>query len=324
LLAVTPLIISAMATSAFAQEAAAKNPVFADTHNTAVVAAQADTVVYPLKVSVPVDGTYVFTSPAQNALTISLDGTTILTVPRDATATSQPYRVITSLTAGDHLIELEGVDITLEQVALVSMYELGGEPVSIANAAVSLSREEAQALAARVSNGTALPSGERPETMQVAAANVARQPFMIGGSSESKPETSPASAPATVAAAAASTARGATSSGAESSPASMASASGAGSSGGGVFRRSVEGAIQTAKDGTGSGGSSGTPGTPGTPSTPVPPTGTPVVPVVVPSDMARASALTPPTGVTLTQAVQIVGGASDAGVVSRTGQSSVK
>ena len=105
LLTVTPLIMSTMATSALAQEVATANPVVLTASEATVASVESTTVVFPLKVTVPADATYVFTSPANNGLTISLDRVEILSVPGGAATGEEPYRVITSLTAGDHLIE---------------------------------------------------------------------------------------------------------------------------------------------------------------------------------------------------------------------------
>ena len=317
LLAITPLI-TAMATSALAQEAATPTP--ATRVEQINVAVETSSVVIPMKITVGADGTFVFTTPADNSLTLSLDGDVIMTVPAGGEATAAPFRVITSLTAGDHLLEVEGAELQLEQVAMISFYEIGAEPVSVASVAEALTAEQAKALAALTGNGSTGAADEA--TTQLASATApARQPFLIGGGSANKSSPAP---PADASASAAVSAQPSTSGSATATTENVmtptqVAASGGSTGGGGVFRRTVQGAIDTVTGGNGGGtpvaGGGGTPTTPG-----IPPTGTPVPPPVIPADMALVSELTPPTNPTLTQAVQIVGGATDAGIVATTGQ----
>ncbi len=348
LLAVTPLFVSAMATSAIAQEAVMATPVAATAaeaaENLAVAASvesvTTDTVVYPLKVTVAEAGTYVFTSPADNPVKVSLDGEVIMTVPELVAADAEPFRVITSLTAGDHLLEIEGSDLTLAEIALVSMNQIGEEPVSVANVAQALTSEQAEILAAAVSN--LAPSAAGSAAAQTASANgLVREPFMIGGGSADRASDASgnggsgdmmnggldgqmASADQAMTQQG-STATGTTSSGTTSSTDSGTTVSGSGSSSGGSFVSSPSVPAPGTTPGSAATPPAATPApvvpTPVTnpPVTPVTPV-VPIVPIVVPANMARASALTPPTNVTLTQAVEITGGASEAGVVSSSGQ----
>lgn len=327
LLAIGPFLATAMATSAIAQEAVMANPTAAVETKVSVASVQTDTVVIPLKVNIPEDGTYVFTAPANTPITLSLDGSVILSVPEISVEGAEPFRVITSLTAGDHLIELEGADLTVEQVALISMYEMGSEPVSIANSATAISEEEAEVLVASVANSVGSETESTADGTQVASANTARQPFLIGGGSADKVSAAAASTETTsgagtmsaggnaVQVASANTAQpDTTSSGGGSTSTQPAATAG----GGGAVTGSSGGSFPTPAPtpGTPAGGG----GTPTPPAPPVVPPAPPVVPPVIPANMARASALTPPTNVTLTQAVQITGGASEAGVVSNSGQ----
>ncbi len=321
LFAVAPLFLTAMATSAIAQEAAIASPAVIIEANATVASVQTDTAVFPLKVSVPADGTYVFTSPADSPLKLSLDGEVILTVPDLVAENAQPFRAITTLTAGDHLIQLEGVGLTVEQIALISMYELGSQPMSLANTAAALTQDEATALAANTANSAAPTSDLAPMETQMASVATDRQPFLIGGgSSEQATATSAVSG---------STPNDAKSSGAtntrSATPTSMSpSAPSAardrretsGSSGGTPSSRAGGGGGGSPTPPTGGGGGTPPPagGGGGTPPPPPPP------PVEIPADMARTSPLTPPANVTLTQAVQITGGASEANVVANSGQ----
>ena len=105
-LATTPFLISAMATSALAQEVTNATP-SQTVQAVAEVSAPAAEVVIPLKISVPTSGTYVFMSPADNQVTIALDGTIIMDATDSAASTDgAPFKVITSLAAGDHLVEI--------------------------------------------------------------------------------------------------------------------------------------------------------------------------------------------------------------------------
>ena len=322
LLAVAPFFVTAMATSAIAQEAVMANSSSAIVTQVAASPAQADTTIFPMRVSIPAEGTYVFATPATNPVTLSLDGQVILTVPAAAQEGAEAFRVITTLAAGDHLIELAGVGISLEQVALVSMYELGTTPASIANSAEILTEEEATALAgsAIAPFGAIVPAGT-----QVASATP--ETFVIGGSSSTN--TPVGSGTATVMTSGGSMAPtdgrssgsdAVTTSSGTPTPTPTAAPTGSTRSSGATTVERVAPTPVTPTPGT----PAPTPGTPApTPGTPAPtplPPAPPVIPPVIPAEMARASALTPPTGVALTQAIEITGGASEAGVVAMTGQ----
>ncbi|MDP5086683.1 MAG: DUF1800 domain-containing protein [Yoonia sp.] len=325
-----------MATSALAQEAVISNAAVALEDQVIAASVQTETVVFPLQISVTTAGMYVFTSPAHNPVKVTLDGEVIMTAPEVPSDSVEPFKVITMLSAGDHLLELEGVDLTLEQVALVSMHEIGGEPVSVANIAKALTAEEAEVLAASLSNNPAAPANAAMQETQIASLSVQpRQPFVIGGGSADR---GTAVSSGDVGGDTAMT-NGA---GMQMASANPQAARSAGSVSGSVGTSSSGTTEQVASSGGGSvstgGGSVITPGTvpppagtpvAGAPVVPTPtvppstvptPTPTPVVPVVMPADMARASALTPPTNVALTQAVQITGGPSEAGIVSSSGQ----
>ena len=307
LLAAAPFLVTTIATSAIADEAVMANSNAVVVTQVATTSVGTDTIVFPMRISVPADGTYVFTSPASNPVTLSLDGVVILTVPAETAEDTEAFRIIMTLTAGDHLIEVEGSNLSAEQVALVSMYKLGTEPLSIAISAEGLTADEAAILAGSIS----VPlSPMASASTQVASVAPAATPFVIGGNTGAQTDTSTA------------TLGGTTISADGGSPDSAAATSNGApttnESGEPITPRRSSGATTVA---------SATPTqTPRTPTSPgispapaaVPPT--PVVPPVIPDDMARSSPLTPPTGFTLTEAVQITGGASEAGVVAVTGQ----
>ena len=347
LLAATPILATAMATSGLAQEAAMSTNAMPVTQ-ASVSTVQTDAVVYPMRVSVPTAGTYVFTSPADNPVKVSLDGDVIMAMPTTLDPEGDDFRVIMSLAAGEHLLEVEGPEVTLENVILVSMYPLGSEPASIASVAEPLSAEEAETLAAAVRNLAPAGAGAAGAGMRAAAAGLpGRQPFLIGGGSSAR------------AAAVANGDAGGMMGGAGGGTMQMAAANPAmmgmssGSSGGGSVTSSgttssgTTASAATATDGTmtSSGSSSSSGGGGGTttvsagggvttpsPAPVIPPSGTPVVtpapapapaPVVPPvmsADMPRASVLTPPTNVQPTEAVQILAGSTETGVVSDSGQ----
>ncbi|MEO1639568.1 MAG: DUF1800 domain-containing protein [Pseudomonadota bacterium] len=315
-----------MATSALAQEVANANPVTAPAAVTEV-AMQSENLVIPLKVMITTPGTYVIATPASNAVNVTLDGQVVLSSDGSASEDGAPLKVFTTLAAGEHLIEVDGKNLTMDQVAMISLYELGGTPASLANASQVLTTEQAQTLRASV---MMLPGATSTATApaQVAAAAV-RQPFLIGGGSArtgSEAVETVASAATAAPSTSGTTTQSAASTMATTEMAAATTTSSGG--GGGVFRRSVESGVDIIGGGTGGTGDSAGGGTGGTPvSAPgTPPAGTPVVPpapvtpVEMPATMARASTLTPPTDIPLTQAVQIIGGASDAGVVSTSGQ----
>lgn len=314
LLAVAPIFATAMATSAIAQEAVIANPAVIVQANATVASVQNNTVVFPLKVSVPVDGTYVFTSPAGSPLTLSLDGAVILTVPDMVAENAQPFRAITTLTAGDHLIQLEGVGLTVEQIALISMYELGSQPMSLANTAAAATQDEATVLAATAATSVAPASDAAPMETLMASAATNRQPFVIGGGSSEQVTATSTVSGSDAKTSGGSDARSATPSSMTPSPARERRET-SGSSGGTPSSRASGGSV-------GGGTPPTTPTVPvvtPTPAPPVTPT-PPVTPPVIPATMARTSPLTPPANVTLTQAVQITGGASAANVVANSGQ----
>ncbi|MEM8537318.1 MAG: DUF1800 family protein, partial [Pseudomonadota bacterium] len=318
-----------MATSAIAQEISNATPVVSSTPAAETTASEGNVVV-PLKISAAMGGTYVFMSPADNPVTITLDGTVILTGANGAADPSaSPLKVITSLTAGEHLVEISGKDISMEQIALVSFYELGGTAQSIANISQALTAQQAADLSAMVAmQAGSVGASAGVQMASAQAATSGREPFVIGGGSSRSANTSRAepvlaaagtSAPATM-----SETESTSASTTQTMQASTATTSTTSSGGGGIFRRSVQSGIDIIQGDGGSGtpGMPGSPTTPGvTPGTPVtPPAGTPLPPVVLPANMARASELTPPTDVVLNQAVQIVGGATETGVVAETGQ----
>lgn len=306
LLAAASFLATVMATSAIAQEAAMTNSPTAAV--TEVAAASVDTALFLLRVSLPVGGTYVIASSGETPLTLSLDGEVIMSVPAVAEEGAEAFRVITSLVAGDHLIAIEGADLSIEQVELVSLYELGTTPLSIVISADVLSSEEATILAGSIAvpNRMISPSGA-----QIASSGPATLPFVIGESSSNGPTVE------------------------KVAPASTTAARTSGGSVNVTDATTPGGAPATTEDvmpgTTKSTRSSGAttvareitpPTASGAPQAPTPPVvrPTPVVPPVISAEMARSSPLTPPTGVALTQAVQIIGGASEAGVVAASGQ----
>ncbi len=333
LLAVTPLFLTAMASSALAQEAVLSSTV-TNVTPASLSSVESDAVVYPMKVTIDAAGTFVITSPSDNPVQITLDGDVIMTLPDTLEEGGEAFRVITSLAAGEHLLEVEGPDVTLENVILVSMYELGGEPMSIASVAEPLSAEDAEILAAAVSNLAPSNSNTTDMGAQMASLDLAqRQPFMIGGGSADRASgTSGANG-----ANADGTMQGGVGDGtqmASANPQVMGSTSGSSGSSGTTSSGSTDTGGTTAVSSPGTTGSSGgsisvprtvtppagTPVVPVTGTPVVPPTPTPVIPPVLPADMARASALTPPTNIQPTAAVQILSGATETNVVSASGQ----
>ena len=79
LLAITPVLLTAMATSALAQEAVISNAAVALEDQVIAASVQTETVVFPLQISVTTAGMYVFTSPAHNPVKVTLDGEVIMT-----------------------------------------------------------------------------------------------------------------------------------------------------------------------------------------------------------------------------------------------------
>lgn len=323
LLAVTPLLMTAMASSALAQEVALSSNV-TNVTQTSITSVETDAVVYPMKVTIETAGTFVITSPSNNPVQISLDGDVIMTLPEALDEDGEAFRVITTLAAGEHLLEVEGPEVTLENVILVSMYELGGEPMSIASVAEPLSAEDAEILAAAVSNLAPSTPAAEAGTQMASLGLPAREPFVIGGGSADR--ATGASGDGAVQGGTADTTQMAS-----ANPQVTGSTSGSsGSSGTSSTGTTATGEVATS-GGTTSGSSGGSISVPGTVTPPaatpvVPVTGTPVVPPapvippVLPADMARASALTPPTNIVPTLAVQILSGATETNVVSASGQ----
>ena len=96
LLAAAPLLVTAMATSAIAQEAVVANSTVAAVAQVAAAPVETEMVIFPLRVSVPSSGTYIFTSPANSQMTMSLDGEVIMVVPGMTEGGAETFRVITS------------------------------------------------------------------------------------------------------------------------------------------------------------------------------------------------------------------------------------
>lgn len=292
LLIVTPLILSAMASGAAAQESkSASSLLMLSAQTLSSEATQQVGVVIPMKIIVSRGGTYVFSAPANSNVSLRINGETLI----ESSATSAgAVKVFTTLASGTHLLEAFGEDLTMEKLAQVTANLIGMPTSSIASLAEVVSTEEAARLAPLATNRTfATPPSSSSSltgedlassslTQNLAAETVSQvstrdvQSSLAGGIFQTFPL-------------------------AETGRTEVK----------GVLRNTIRNALTAAIASNPSSGGGGTPVV-------TPPVVTP--PPVIGAGDAQSSALSPPTGVALTQAVQITGGATEDGVVGANGQ----
>ncbi len=271
LLTVTPLILAAISTGAAAQEATSVTSLLIENTQTvnADVVSGSD-VVFPLEISIPADGTYVFSVPAGSGIQLLVNGQSLF--GETTTGTDEALKAVVSMTAGTYIIEVSGEDLTLADLADVTANILGMPVASIVSIASPVEASEDVASSSSSSNVAAASA-------QLASAVSLTSPT----------ETTNSFVPTVL-------------SGSDSTSSSNESGS---SVDGAMLRDALRGAVTSAFGGRGSSSSN-----------PV----VPIVPIVIGEGEAQSSPLSPPSGVTLTQAVEIVGGPTDDDVVSSTGQ----
>ncbi|MFQ1699190.1 DUF1800 domain-containing protein [Loktanella agnita] len=283
LLTLTPLILATVTGTAFAQETsiAAINARF----NSSALQQEAETKA-SLNLNAPVASTYSFSAPANAALQLRVDGDIVLDLSAPSNS-SEAVTALVSLSAGDHVIEVSGTAITNAKLATVQINQVGMAPTSFATL-LSVANEEKQ------NNAQIFPS---PQSSVASVLN----------SSSALSTTSKASLSQTLSTIAAS----ATLTNRESSEPNTGSNNQQRSSSGGVARSAISGAvgaILAAREAQSSGGGGGGGGS------------APDVPVDIPAGAAISSPLSPPVSVDLTQAVEIVAGPTDEGMVASNGQ----
>lgn len=275
LLTVTPLILTAMAHGAAAQEAAGVGSLLIQ--NTQTVNAdtsQGSSVVFPLQISIPADGTYVFSVPAISGIQLTIDGQALLS--ETATAGTEPVKAIVSMTAGTHAVEISGEGLTLADLADVTANVLGMPVASI----VEISAPATTNQVASFSSTTSSPAAEQVASVEAVDTSVVESATTAASRTVTSTQT-PAAA---------------TVSGLISLPRPGDNDR---TEVGGILRTTIRDAVTVAIAGE--------------------PTSVGTAPVVGAGE-AQSSPLSPPSGVALTQAVEIIGGATDDGVVASTGQ----
>ncbi|MEM0976833.1 MAG: DUF1800 domain-containing protein [Pseudomonadota bacterium] len=264
-------------------------------------------------------GTFVVTAPSEPGGQILIDGDVVV----DASGLSAedadplvPFKSFVALTAGDHIIELLGPYQSGKFAAQITIGQVGGQSTPLAYAATAVESPEARQLIASLTGR--IPTEGVQGQQGLFPLGAGRVPFTIGGSSSTVSRTNAAAAGA----------NSGSSDGSSTMPGAAAMQMAA------ATQQGSGGSTTTSGSGTstGSGSSGGSdnvvvtppanaPGTPGNgsqnPTTPAPVT--PVTPIVVDPTAATASPLTPPTGVQITQAVQLTSAGSEEGIVANSG-----
>lgn len=290
LLTVTPLVLSAISTGAAAQDASSVTPLVIE--NTQAVNADVllgSNVTFPLEISIPDDGTYVFSVPAGSGIQLVVNGQTLF--GETSTDSDEAPKAIVSMQAGTYVIQVSGEDLTLADLADVTANVLGMPVASIESIAtliettdVASSSSTGGSAAAQVAAGAVFSPTSSTDTTDSFVPTVLNDETVSSSSDDGGNSVDGAMLRDAIRTAVASAFVGGSSS----------------SSGGG-----------STDDGVGSGG------------TPNAGTDQPTVvdvPIVIGANQAQSSALSPPTGVTLTQAIEIVGGPTENGVVASHGQ----
>lgn len=290
LLTVTPLVLTAMTTGVVAQESTSAASLLSLSSQSVSAAALKSSASISLRVNIPTAGTYVFSAPAGSNVKLRLNGEPVL----DAASAQGSVKVFTTLTAGTHLLEASGENVTLEKVAAISANLLGMPISSLANFVEAVSAEEAATIASRL---VALPStGSKSTTDQSIATRLTSGQFVSGGGSLlTGSGTSNVST---------TTGNSTNGNGRPSTGTGFGTMPEFGASDQSSVRNLVRNAVRNSVTAAITSGS--------TPRGPVaPPIG---------DGEAQSSALSPPSGVALTEAVEIIGGATEQRVVASTGQ----
>ncbi|MEP1652107.1 MAG: DUF1800 family protein [Paracoccaceae bacterium] len=281
------------------------------------------------KVTVPVKGVYNFAAAPGTGLKLYIDGTLAIDTTGPALEDdSTPIKALQALSAGAHAIRIEGADGNANALEVLTFAALGAEPRTLAEVSEEISPQEEATLAAEnasvmPSTTTASAASENGGGLLGVSNTGGKEGFSIGGSS-SKTARAPAASGGEGGSTNAGGASGGMSPGmlttAALAPATQSStpASTTSSGGGGIS------SIPSSSGGGGGGTAApGTPGAPGTPTAAPAPT-LPPAPAVDPSvaptpETVQASPLSPPTGVEITQAVQLTSAGNINGQVPATG-----
>ncbi|GFE66488.1 DUF1800 domain-containing protein [Litoreibacter roseus] len=307
------------------------------------------------KLSVPVADTYVLSAPPRSRVQLRVDGELILDLSgADADADVEPVQAFTQLSAGSHLVEIVTDLIRPDTIASVAVNKIGEAPISIVSVAQPMSAAEAEQFeateVAALQSGASSQMGAQPRanrapgTIGGAGSAAQRTPFQIGGgaSRAAIAERQAALAAArsggtsTPAIGRAMSGGGSSSGGGTPQVVSVPSSGGVVSSGGGGSSNngtsdstsdnssdgnsSNSGSNTNNNDNSSGGGTTNGNGTGTGGGVVSPDVGGGGGGVQVDPNMASLSPLSPPTDVTLTQAVQLTAAGTSEGVVSNTGQ----
>jgi len=256
------------------------------------------------KWTLPSAGMYAIHAPGNSGVQISINGKLVV----DATGTrlaevGQNITGILSLQAGDHAIEVTGVDADQALLGSITVNAVGAEPQSLTDQTTAIEASEAsEILAARAS----LDPAGAPANAATATGD-AKTPFAIGGGSSktSAGQVLTQTAAATSAPRAQSTATQAAVAAAQSRGSTKQTITLSSS----IGRLGAIGSVPSVP--TSLGGRSGSPD-PDAPPPPPPPPPPPMDSVVI-------SPLTPPANVTLTNAIELTAAGNAQGQVPNTG-----
>ena len=287
------------------------------------------------KITVPTQGVYRFEAVAGSGVRLYVNGALAI----DATGpvideAETGVTALQTLSPGDHSVMIEVLGDDMAVVAGLVFGALGAEPRALIEVSTDISKEEGVSLAARnasiVSSGG--PAGAAPDrgTGRLRLSGLGDKPaFSIGGSSSRAARMGPAEGSGSTGGSSGSTpvdGMGQMRTAALSPPMQTtsdtpSSSTSTTSSGGGTVS-----SVPSVNTGNTGGGTTTptTPTAPGTPTatpTPTPaPTPTPVNPDTAPTpETVQTSPLTPPTGVEVTQAVQLTSAGNINGEVPNTG-----
>ena len=281
------------------------------------------------KITVPVKGVYRFEAAAGTGLKLYVDGALAIDTTGPALDETGTIKALQALSVGAHAIRVEGADGDLNALEVLTFAALGAEPRTLAEVSEEISPEEGAQLAAE--NASVMPSATTASAVPEKSGGLlgvsdsgGKAGFSIGGSSSK-------------------TARAPAASGGENGASNGGNGGASGMSPGMLTTAALSPAMQstapastTSSGGGGltsipssNGGGGSTPGTPATPGTPGTPTAAPtptlppapgVDPTVAPTpETVQASPLSPPTGVEITQEVQLTSAGNINGQVPATG-----
>ncbi|WP_341367775.1 DUF1800 domain-containing protein [Yoonia sp. BS5-3] len=275
LLTVTPLILAAVSNGAAAQEAASASSLLIQNAQTVNADTAQGATTIPLQITIPDDGTYVFSAPAISGIQLIVGGQSLF--GSSVSSSDETVKALMSMTAGTFDVEVSGEGLTLAALADVTANLLGMPEASIVSIASTGETSVSSSFSARVASSSVADAvtDATASTSVLTEVSTASTNVRTTATSEAAVVNNIITVP---------------------SPGDNDR-----ENVGGILRNTIRDAITVAiANDPVSGGGGGT--------------------VVVGDGEAQSSMLSPPTGVTLIEAVEIVGGATDEGVVASSGQ----